>query len=457
MLKTSLFIFRRDLRLTDNTGLIAALEQSAQVIPCFIFDPTQVSDDNKYKSTNALQFMLESLDDLAEQLAARGGKLHLFYGQPADVVTALIKEEKVDAVFVNHDYTPYSIKRDKTLASICKKNHVVFNAYHDALLNKPEAALKHDGTPYSVFTPYFKNALTIPVVAPRLNKHANYKTLTDEGKSAKDILPDRNENIFAQGGRSQAKKILDRLDAYKKYEHERDFPALEATTGLSAHLKFGTCSVREVYEAVIQKLGRAHPLIRQLYWRDFFTHVAFNNQHVFGHAFNQQYEYIEWDNDVHKFNRWCTGSTGFPIVDAGMRQLNATGWMHNRVRMIVASFLVKDLLIDWRWGEQYFATKLVDYDPAVNNGNWQWAASTGCDAQPYFRIFNPPLQQKKFDPDCKYIKHWIPELAHVLPTHIHEWVKISALSNSPYPRPIVDHSLVSKQAICLFKGLAKHA
>ena len=197
------------------------------------------------------------------------------------------------------------------------------------------------------------------------------------------------------------------------------------------------------------------PLLKQLYWRDFFTHVAHFSPHVFGHAFNQHYEHIKWQGNMHHFKRWCQGMTGFPIVDAGMRQLNATGWMHNRVRMIVASFLVKDLHIDWRMGEQYFAIKLVDYDPAVNNGNWQWAASTGCDAQPYFRIFNPWLQQQKFDPTCAYIKQWVPELAKLSPAHIHTWDKTAVQPAKPYPKPMVDHAVVSKEAIALFKKYEK--
>ena len=451
MLTTSLFIFRRDLRLTDNTGLLAALEQSQRVIACFIFDPAQISDENRYKSNNAVQFMLDCLDDLASQLEQKGGKLHLFHGHPNDVLTTLIKEHNLDAVFVNHDYTPYSIKRDKALASICEKRDVAFNAYHDALLNPPQAALKSDGTPYSIFTPYFNHASAIPVAAPCANNHTNYATISNDHAQLKNILAERNDQLFVQGGRAACNKILAKLANYKNYEHERDIPAIEGTTGLSAYLKFGTCSVREVYQAINQVLGKAHPLLRQLYWRDFFTHIAYNKPHVFGHAFNPKYEHIKWERDIRKFQRWCTGTTGFPIIDAGMRQLNATGWMHNRVRMIVASFLVKDLLIDWRMGEQYFAIKLVDYDPAVNNGNWQWAASTGCDAQPYFRIFNPWLQQKNFDPDCRYIKHWVPELARLSPAHIHEWYKTAVQPSSPYPKPMVDHAVTSKQAIALFK------
>ncbi len=226
---------------------------------------------------------------------------------------------------------------------------------------------------------------------------------------------------------------------------------MDATSRLSAHLKFGTCSVREVYYAIVQQLSPEHPLLRQLYWRDFFTHIAFHYPHVFGKAFHPQYDNLVWDNNRGHFQRWAEGTTGFPIVDAGMRELNATGFMHNRVRMIVASFLTKDLHISWRWGERYFAQHLVDYDPAVNNGNWQWAASTGCDAQPYFRIFNPWLQQQKFDPDCQYIYRWIPELNGIPATIIHKWY--SKHVDAPYPAPMLDHARESQIAKERYKNL----
>ena len=264
------------------------------------------------------------------------------------------------------------------------------------------------------------------------------------------ILPksDYNDEIFARGGRKNAQKVLNRLADFNDYDTDRDIPAKEATTGLSAHNKFGTVSIREVYHAVTDALGSSHTIIRELYWRDFFSHVAFHFPHIFGHAFHKKYEQLEWENSRKKFKVWCDGKTGFPIVDAGMRQLNVTGFMHNRVRMIVASFLVKDLHIDWRWGEKYFAQNLVDYDPAVNNGNWQWAASTGCDAQPYFRIFNPWIQGKKFDLDCIYIKKWVPELRKYSAKDIHRLEKGGALDG--YPEAIVDHSEAKQVAEDMF-------
>ena len=239
------------------------------------------------------------------------------------------------------------------------------------------------------------------------------------------------------------------------YDEERNYPSLSATTGLSAYNKFGLCSVREFFYAVVDQFSEGHTLISELYWRDFFTHIGFHHPKVFGHCFHEKYEKLHWKNDESLFQCWCEGRTGFPIVDAGMRELNATGYMHNRVRMIVASFLCKDLHIDWRWGERYFAQKLIDYDPCVNNGNWQWAASTGCDAQPYFRIFNPWLQQKKFDKEALYIKKWIPNLNNLSSSSIHNLYKEKARqkNSSDYPAPIVDHFVESKKAKEMFAAL----
>nr|WP_280954397.1 deoxyribodipyrimidine photo-lyase [Methanohalophilus levihalophilus] len=268
----------------------------------------------------------------------------------------------------------------------------------------------------------------------------------------KHILKDRNENLYSKGGRENGLEILDNPKRFENYQDERDYPALDATTGLSAHNKFGTVSIREVYHCLADEFGKNHPLITQLYWRDFFTHLAYNNPHVFGHSFRKKYDSLKWIDDKDSFRKWCEGKTGFPIVDAGMRQLNTTGYMHNRVRMIAASFLVKDLHIDWRWGERYFAQHLVDYDPCVNNGNWQWAASTGADSQPYFRIFNPWLQQTKFDKDCEYIKTWVPELADVDPKRIHRLGHDEKHRIPDYPAPIVDHSREREQSLFMFKS-----
>jgi deoxyribodipyrimidine photo-lyase len=266
------------------------------------------------------------------------------------------------------------------------------------------------------------------------------------------MLPHENENLHVHGGAHNGQKILHRLKKCKDYLKERDIPALEATTNLSAYLKFGCVSPREAADAIKSHLGPHHPLIRQLYWRDFFYHIVAHNPSVFGHAYHKKYDHLWWSKSKADFGKWCEGKTGFPIVDAGMRQLNETGYMHNRVRMIVASFLTKDLHINWQWGEKYFAQQLVDYDPALNNGNWQWSASTGADAQPYFRIFNPWTQQKKFDPHCDYIKKWVPELAKVEPKIIHSWFKETSPVIKGYPRPMVDHEEERKIALKAYKA-----
>lgn len=454
--KKSLFIFRRDLRINDNTGLRAALEQSEIVIPCFIFDPRQVGAKNEYRSKNAIQFMIESLADLDEQLQTHNTKLYLFQGDPEKIITLLIKQENIDAIFLNKDYTPFSIKRDEAIDKICHKHKIVLYSFDDALLNQPELVMTGNGTSYSVFTAFCKRALMFSVEPPHAIGKTNFYTKSissAEPKSIfKKILPQSNEKIASHGGRIQALKILNKISHFKNYAATRDTPSI-GTTHLSAHLKFGTISVREAYAAIVKKLGKSHPLLRQLYWRDFFTYVAYHSPFVFGHAFHEKYDKLKWSYSKKRFEAWCMGQTGFPIVDAGMRELNSTGFMHNRVRMIVASFLTKDLHIDWKWGEKYFATQLVDYDPAVNNGNWQWAASTGCDAQPYFRIFNPWLQQQKFDPTCEYIKKWVPELKKVDAKIIHNLFK-NNVKIGGYPQPMVDHGIESKRSKAMFKKTA---
>lgn len=448
----ALFIFRRDLRLEDNTGLVFALKHAHEVILAFIFTPEQI-ECNPYRSDHCLQFMMESLEDLEKDIIAIGGRLYLFYEKPEQVVAGLIKKQFVDAVIVNRDYTPYSIQRDHKIKTTCEKFGASFDSFDDALLHPPDQTLKSDGKPYKIFTPFYHNALRLDVKSPSTNRCGNYYSgsipLAAENSIYKTILPKRL--LAPSGGRTAALKILENLKPFFHYESLRDFPSEKGTTHLSAHLKFTTCSPREVYWAIFKQFGASSALIRSLYWRDFFTSIGFYFPHVFSGAFNVKFDRIQWSNDGQMFKRWCEGSTGFPIVDAGMREMNHTGFMHNRVRMIAASFLVKDLHIDWRWGEKYFAQTLIDYDPAVNNGNWQWAASTGCDAQPYFRIFNPWTQAMKFDPDCLYIKKWIPVLASLPSKIIHKWDQEKHHSLCPsYPTPIVNHAKESKIALSLY-------
>lgn len=428
MFQKSLFIFRRDLRLEDNTGLIFALKNSKTVIPAFIFTPEQI-ENNPYRNDHCLKFMIECLIDLEEQLKKKEGKLFLFEGKPEEIISQCIKELNIDAVIVNRDYTPYSQLRDQKIEQVCKDNAVSFHSFDDALLHPPEETLKQDGKPYSIFTPYFRNASKLKILPPQTNCLSNY--FHGNIPFTEKKFPSIEPSSGLVGGRTEALKIL-------KKTHP---------THLSPYLKFTVCSPREVY--------KEHPeLIRSLYWRDFFTGLAFFFPHVFTGAFHTRFDSLKWSTDQKAFQRWCEGTTGFPLVDAAMREMNQTGFMPNRQRMIAASFLVKDLHIDWRWGERYFAIKLIDYDPAVNNGNWQWVASVGCDSQPYFRVFNPWTQQKKFDPDCAYIKKWIPELRDFPATVLHTWYEEKSRNQSnKYPNPITDHNRAAKEAIQAYKAL----
>lgn len=449
----SLHIFRRDLRLQDNTALIEALDQSEQVIPCFILDQRQIQH-NDYLSEHCLQFMHASLKELDEALREKGSQLYIFYGVAEEVIEKLVHTIPLNAVFMNRDYTPFSQKRDEAIEKLCHENKVQLHLYADALLNEPEDVHKKDGTPYTVYTPFYKCASQLPVEEPRKNTFKNYYDRKIMGATIENLTKLKfksNPNLLVKGGRQEARALLRKSLQLNDYDHTRDFPAVKGTSLLSAHFKFGTISIREAYAVVKKEFGKGCTLIREFYWRDFFTHITFHFPKVFTEPFYGQYQNLKWSNDEKAFRTWCEGMTGFPIVDAGMRELNTTGYMHNRVRMIVASFLTKDLHIDWRWGEKYFAQKLTDYDPSVNNGNWQWAASTGCDAQPYFRIFNPWLQQKKFDPDCLYVKKWVPELSRIPNKSIHELDKHADLMTN-YPRPMVDHKTQSQKAKELYKA-----
>ncbi len=446
--KNALFIFHRDLRINDNRALNAALEQSEVVSCAFVVDP--VFNQKPHVRQFAKQFLLNALHSLDEKLHDLDSGLFLLSGSYVDIIKLFVVSNGIDAIFVNCEYTIHGKKRFEKLRALLENLDIALCAYDDVLLFPPGFILKADNLPYTVFTPFYNKAKQFPVEKERAVKQGNFQKL-------------HRQYAFSASRLSEYWRISpvdfdicnQRIDALKHigdcqdYSVQRDFPGLDATSHLSVHLKFGTLSVREVYWSIVKQLGADSPLLRQLYWRDFFNHIGFHFPHVFTGSFHLQYANIHWANDRDKFSRWCEGKTGFPIVDAGMRELNATGYMHNRVRMIVASFLVKDLHIDWRWGERYFAETLIDYDSAVNNGNWQWAASTGCDAQPYFRIFNPWLQQQKFDAQCEYIYRWIPELANFSPKDIHNWFKMSTVCD--YPAPIIDHAIASQQAKLIFK------
>lgn len=452
MYQKAVFLFTNDLRIDDNKALNEAFLASKTVIPIFIFNPEQVGDKNLYKSMNAMQFMIESLYELEATIQKEHGKLNFWYGTPIHILKTVIKEYSIESIFFNKDYTPFAQKRENAIKDLCTKNGIDCHVYHDRLLINPEKAIAKKGSFYKIFTPFFKYASEFSVPKPHTITDKKWFSKIIEGSenlsiASKKVLDGHhNQNLFIHGGTKQGLKILDSIKKFSLYQKTRNNPSLP-TTGLGAHLNFGTISVRTAYHSITKHLGKDHELIKQLYWKEFFIHSAYWYPAMFGHAMKSQYDHIKWNNNQTLFDRWCNGTTGFPIVDAGMRQLNETGWMHNRVRMIVASFLVKDLHIDWQWGERYFATQLIDYNPAVNNGNWQWSASTGFDAQPYFRIFNPWQQQKRFDPECEYIKTWIKELKEYTPKEIHTWA--TRKEYKKYYKPIVDHkkeATIAKEA-----------
>jgi len=449
----SVFIFRRDLRLSDNTALIEALKNSKKVIACFVFNPLQIGK-NPYKGRPSINFMFESLLDLEGQMK---GNLYFFQGLPHEVLKKLHKITKFDSLYLNREYTPFGIKRDEKIQSVCNKLNTMVSYYDDYLLNSPEDVLKPDHTPYKKFTPYFRTASKQKVREVRKNNFKNYYkekiSFSTNLKKMVKILDYKYDPNFFKGGRKEGLKLLNKLKSLKGYDKERDIPSLNKTGHLSAHNKFGTISIREFYFKIKDTLGIKHSLISQLYWRDFFTNIGFYFPRVIGGCFYEKYNKLPWENDSKFFNAWKKGKTGFPIVDAGMRELNETGFMQNRVRMIVASFLTKDMLIDWRKGEKYFAQHLIDFDPLVNNGNWQWAAGTGCDSVPYFRIFNPWRQQERFDPECKYIKKWIPELKDITPKGIHK-LSEELPKGLKYPKPILDHAKAKEITLDLYKTVA---
>ncbi|MBN1134025.1 MAG: deoxyribodipyrimidine photo-lyase [Methanosarcinaceae archaeon] len=455
----SLFVFRRDLRIDDNTALMEALKHSDEVIPGFIFDPRLSCKSKKNFNHNAFQFMVESLEDLKKQFKEKNGLIYFLSGLSEEVIGKLIRKMQIDAVFVNADYTPFSRKRDEAISNVCSGSGASFHQFHDYLLHEPGTVLTKKGTPYVVFTHFFNSSSKMDVHFPVMLqgiKGGNFYTGnldTADNDIPTEMKIPGNKHIFLRGGRNNALAVLENLEVFRNYDQDRDYPSLRGTTGLSAHNKFGTVSIREFYHSVKDELGAEHTLINELHWRDFFTHIASEFPHVFRHAFKQNFDSIQWDNDPGLFLAWCFGKTGYPIVDSGMRELNTTGFMHNRVRMITASFLVKDLHIDWHLGERYFASKLVDYDSCVNNGNWQWSASTGADAQPFFRIFNPWLQQKKYDPECKYIKKWLPELDTLDAASIHRLEKQSPPKDVDYPDPIVDHAKERNRSLVMFRSM----
>ncbi len=427
--------FRRDLRLEDNAALFHALQSGYPVLPLFVFD-THILSDLEDPTDRRVVFIHHALHRLLETLQRSDTGMEIRVGTPLQVFEALLTEYDVRAVFSNRDYESYALQRDAAIAAYCREKSAGFLQYKDHVVFEKEEVLKDNGEPYSIYTPYsrrWKERLaahplpSFPVAAHR----ANFL------KGAPRVLPSLEQIGFRDAGGSFPPAVLS-PGLLQQYRRQRDFPALEGTSRLGVHLRFGTASIRELVKMAALE---SETFLNELIWRDFFQMVlqAFPQVNA-GKAFKPEYDRIRWRNQEAEFRAWCEGRTGYPLVDAGMRQLNATGFMHNRVRMVTASFLAKHLLVDWRWGEAYFATKLLDYDFAANNGGWQWAAGCGCDAAPYFRIFNPTLQAKKFDPDGSYIRQWIPEL-----------------NGFGYPAPVVDHDFARARCLEYYQAaLRKH-
>ena len=455
--ENGLFIFRRDLRIIDNHGLELIHSKCKNIYTIFIFTPEQVSNKNKYKSDNAIQFMLESLHDLDQTISNKGGKLSFFYGENKKIISFLIDELNINYIGYNKDYTPYALERDNQIKEICADKNIILEESPDYYLHEPNTIFSASGQPYKKFTPYYETCLHKKIMKPSSFQNINHfkkiykkgsNSLTIENAFTLFLKNKLNNDLVENGGRKNAlKQLLISKKSQKHYDKTRNILTYPSSQ-LSAFIKFGCISIREVY----MTFHLNHEFVRQLIWRDFYANILFNFPYVLDKPMKSSLEKIHWSNNEKNLKAWENGETGFPIVDAGMRQLNKTGFMHNRSRLIVASFLVKTLLINWKLGEKYFSNKLYDYDVASNNGNWQWIAGTGSDSTPYFRIMNPWLQSKDFDPDAIYIKTWIPELEMVPPKSIHEWYKDYELyKNISYPKPMVSFEVQKEKALQMYR------
>lgn len=431
----TLFWFRRDLRLSDNAGLYHALSKHTNVLPIFIFDKT-ILDKLEDKDDRRVEFIHQYVTKLSNELKALGTSLQVFYSTPKEAFAQLLQQYRVNAVYTNHDYEPYATRRDEEIKGLVEDANASFNTFKDQVIFEKNEILKDDGKPYTVYTPFsrkWKEKLNSFYVKP----YPTEKYFANFLKVIKPFeVPTLESMGFVPTGAEFPPTIPD-ATIVQHYHDTRNLPAVEGTTRMSVHLRFGSVSIRQLVT-----FAQAHnqTWLNELIWREFFMTILWHFPNVVGHAFKPQYDNIQWVNNEEHFAAWCEGRTGYPIVDAGMRELNETGFMHNRVRMIVASFLTKHLLIDWRWGEAYFARKLLDFELSANNGNWQWAAGTGCDAAPYFRVFSPQLQTEKFDPKLEYVRRWVPEFDDAF----------------QYPKPIVEHAWARKRALEVYKkGLNK--
>jgi deoxyribodipyrimidine photo-lyase len=427
--EVAIFWFRRDLRLEDNAGLYYALKSGLEVLLLFIFDKNILEKLNN-KSDKRVDFIYQTITSLKNELGKFGTDLMVKYGSPEEVWKNLINEFNIKEVYTNHDYEKYALERDETIKLLCNQSGIGFFSYKDQCIFEKNEILSGSNEPYTVFTPYskkWKASLTGFFIKP----YPTEKYFGNFLKTGPLKMPELIEMGFQSTNLKYSLPILNQ-EVVANYHNTRDIPSIEGTSRLSVHLRFGTISIRKCVQFALKY---NETWLNELIWRDFYMNITANFPQInSGQSFKSKYDLIKWRNNEAEFEAWCNGKTGFPIVDAGMRELNTTGFMHNRVRMIVASFLCKDLLIDWRWGEEYFAEKLLDFDFAANNGGWQWASGSGCDAAPYFRVFNPVEQTKKFDPNLLYIKKWVPEF-----------------QDFSYPKPIVNHDFARKRALEVYK------
>ena len=457
----SIFIFRRDLRLADNLGLLELQKKTKDIIPIFVFTPEQITSKNKFKSNNAIQFMIESLLDLKQELKKRGSDLLFFQGDNLTILKRIHKTIGLEHIGFNMDYTPYARKRDESILKWAKSQGIECHITEDYLLSPEIGVLnKSDGAPYTVFTPFKNNGLKLDVPRPKGNA---IKSLGKGNIISSFIsmckpegLPKHpiNENILVRGGRTNGLAKLQGVKKMGSYDKTRNIPSIQ-TTELSAYIKFGNVSIREVYHKFKSLHGLQSGLISQLFWREFYFYIAYYFPRVLqGKALVDKYDKVKWIKNQGHLEKWQTGMTGYPIVDAGMRQLNETGYMHNRLRLITSNFLNRMLGMDWREGELYYAQQLTDYDPSVNNGNWQWTASVGVDTKPYFqRLFNPWLQSEKFDKDAEYIKKWIPELKNIPAEHLHKWDEYhSKYPKVNYPKPVVEYKKARERSANMYRA-----
>ncbi len=469
----ALFWFRRDLRVTDNAGLYRALKAARRVFCVFVFD-REILDALPSRRDRRVEFIHQSIAELKDSLRKLGGDLIVHHARADEAIPLLARELKVDAVFTNEDYEPMAIARDARVRESLREHDTGFHTFKDTVIFEKDEILTQAGGTYSVFTPY-KNAWLKnlddyqlkPYPVATYAKHLAAPKMKLEMPSLAQLgFETTNLNSLGiAGGEAAAATLRDdfvgRIDDYRE---ARDFPAVRGVSYLSVHNRFGTISIRELAaiahaETLRKKNAGAETWLSELIWRDFYFQIIYHHPHAARSAFRPEYDAIRWPNDAALFAAWREARTGYPIIDAAMRQINESGYMHNRLRMIVASFLTKDLLIDWRYGEKYFADHLNDFDLSANNGGWQWAASTGCDAQPYFRIFNPVTQSERFDPKGKFIRRYLPELKDVPDKFIHapwtlpplEQQARGLLIGRDYPAPVVDHALQRDKALTLYK------